>query len=81
MTTRDGYALDTFLLNRAFKDDEDELRRGKPVAALVPIEDLNLLEAIENQLDAEEFARAKEASERSGEPTIPWEKIKAELDL
>jgi [protein-PII] uridylyltransferase len=28
MTTRDGYALDTFLLNRAFKDDEDELRRG-----------------------------------------------------
>lgn len=28
MTTRDGLALDTFLLNRAFKDDEDELRRG-----------------------------------------------------
>ena len=31
MTTRDGYALDTFLLNREFKDDEDELRRGKRI--------------------------------------------------
>ncbi len=28
MTTRDGLALDTFLLNRAFNEDEDELRRG-----------------------------------------------------
>ncbi len=31
-TTRDGYALDTFLLNREFKDDEDELRRAKRIA-------------------------------------------------
>jgi [protein-PII] uridylyltransferase len=30
-TTRDGYALDTFLLNREFKDDEDELRRAKRI--------------------------------------------------
>ncbi|MFA5900829.1 MAG: [protein-PII] uridylyltransferase [Hyphomicrobium sp.] len=35
MTTRDGYALDTFLLNRAFKDDEDELRRGKRIGELI----------------------------------------------
>jgi [protein-PII] uridylyltransferase len=35
MTTRDGYALDTFLLNRAFKDDEDELRRGKRIGDLI----------------------------------------------
>jgi [protein-PII] uridylyltransferase len=27
-TTRDGYALDTFLLNREFTEDEDELRRS-----------------------------------------------------
>ena len=31
-TTCDGYALDTFLLNREFKDDEDELRRAKRIA-------------------------------------------------
>ncbi len=30
-TTRDGYALDTFQLNREFKDDEDELRRAKRI--------------------------------------------------
>lgn len=35
MTTRDGYALDTFLLNRAFKEDEDELRRGKRIGELI----------------------------------------------
>ena len=27
-TTRDGFALDTFILQREFPDDEDELRRG-----------------------------------------------------
>ncbi len=31
MTTRDGYALDTFLLNREFREDEDELRRGRRI--------------------------------------------------
>lgn len=35
MTTRDGYALDTFLLNRAFSQDEDELRRGKRIGDLI----------------------------------------------
>lgn len=31
-TTRDGYALDTFLLNREFDDDADELRRAKRIS-------------------------------------------------
>jgi [protein-PII] uridylyltransferase len=31
-TTRDGYALDTFLLNREFEDDADELRRAKRIS-------------------------------------------------
>jgi [protein-PII] uridylyltransferase len=31
-TTRDGFALDSFLLAREFKDDEDELRRAKRIA-------------------------------------------------
>ena len=34
-TTRDGYALDTFLLNREFKDDEDELRRAKRISEMI----------------------------------------------
>ncbi len=34
-TTRDGYALDTFLLNREFKDDEDELRRTKRIGDMI----------------------------------------------
>jgi [protein-PII] uridylyltransferase len=31
-TTRDGYALDTFLLNREFDDDADELRRARRIS-------------------------------------------------
>ncbi|MEQ1671310.1 MAG: [protein-PII] uridylyltransferase, partial [Hyphomicrobium sp.] len=34
-TTRDGYALDTFLLNREFNDDEDELRRAKRIGEVI----------------------------------------------
>jgi [protein-PII] uridylyltransferase len=35
MTTRDGYALDTFLLNREFKEDEDEMRRGRRISDMI----------------------------------------------
>jgi prevent-host-death family protein len=71
------------LVERAAKHKERLVltRRGKPVAAILPIEDLNFLEAIEDQLGAEEFQRAKEEFERSGEPAIPWAKVKAELGL
>jgi prevent-host-death family protein len=71
------------LLERAVKLKERQVltRRGKPVAALIPIEDLNFLEAIEDQLDSEDFQRAKEEFERSGQPAIPWAKVKADLDL
>jgi [protein-PII] uridylyltransferase len=31
-TTRDGYALDTFLLNREFSEDADELRRAERIS-------------------------------------------------
>ena len=34
-TTRDGFALDTFLLNREFADDDDELRRGKRIGETI----------------------------------------------
>lgn len=48
---------------------------GKPIAALVPIEDLEL---IEDEIDRRMSAQARE-SIASGEPTIPWEEVKAAL--
>ena len=51
-------------------------RRGKPVAAVVPLEDVELLEALEDRLDLE---AAREAMREPG--TVPWEKIKADLGL
>ena len=71
------------LLKRAARHKERVVltRRGKPVAALVPIEDLSLLEAIEDHLDAEEFERAKEEFERSGESPIPLEQVIRKLGI
>lgn len=59
-------------------------RRGKPVAALVPLEDLELLEQLLGALeDAEDSALARERLARYAETgeAIPWEKIKADLGL
>jgi prevent-host-death family protein len=71
------------LLDRAVKQKERVVltRRGKPVAALVPIGDVEFLEAIEDLLEAEEYRRAKEEFAQSGEAAVPWEKIKAEFGL
>lgn len=51
-------------------------RRGKGVAALVPVEDLELLQELENRLD---LAAARKALKEPGR--IPWEKVKKELGL
>ena len=51
-------------------------RRGKPVAALVPLEDLAALEALENQRD---LAAARKALREKG--SVPLEKLKAQLGL
>jgi prevent-host-death family protein len=65
------------ILNRAAYRGERIIvhRRKKPVAAVVPIEDLELLEKIEDRMDV------AEARKRLNEPTIPWAKIKKELGL
>ena len=50
-------------------------RRGKNVFAIVPVEDLELLQRLENEADLELIR------ERLKEPSEPWEKVKAELGL
>jgi antitoxin Phd len=52
-------------------------RRGKDVAALVSMEDLLLLQALEDRLDNEAAAAALEEPGAS----ILWEQVKRELGL
>jgi prevent-host-death family protein len=55
-------------------------RDGKPVAAIVPIEDYEALEAIEDAYDAKLAREAIAAWEEAGRPPgIPMEKIAREL--
>ncbi len=56
-------------------------RRGKGVAALVSMEDLALLEAMEEREDVRAAKRALAEMKRKGQKPIPWEKVKAELGL
>jgi len=51
-------------------------RRKKPVAAVVPIEDLELIERMEDEID---IAAARKALKEKGR--IPWSKIKADFGL
>ena len=66
------------IVNRAAYGGERVIlhRRKKPVAAVVPIEDLELIERMEDEVD---IAAAKKALKEKGR--IPWSKIKAELGL
>ena len=52
-------------------------RHGKDVAAIVPVDDLRLLEALENRMDLD-AARAALADKA---PRIAWTKLKKELSL
>jgi prevent-host-death family protein len=65
------------ILNRAAYSGERVIlhRHKKPVAAVVPIADLEILEQIEDRADLDEVRK------RLKEPTIPWSKIKKELGL
>jgi prevent-host-death family protein len=54
-------------------------RHGKDLAALVPIEDLMFLEALEDRVDLEEARSALAEAEEKG--TIPWEKVKQDLGI
>ncbi len=54
-------------------------RRGKRFAAVVPIEDLDFLEELEDRADAADYRAALKAAR--GKPTIRWEDLKKQLGL
>ena len=69
------------LINRvAYGKDRILLtRRSRPLAAVVPIEDIALLEAMEDRDDLKAARAAIREVKRKG--TTPWTKIKKELGL
>ncbi|TAK36523.1 MAG: type II toxin-antitoxin system Phd/YefM family antitoxin [Chloroflexota bacterium] len=54
-------------------------RRGKPFAAVVPIEDLELIERLEDEVDIRDAEAALKEAEEKG--TIPLEQLAKELGL
>ncbi|MCZ7645637.1 MAG: type II toxin-antitoxin system Phd/YefM family antitoxin [Planctomycetota bacterium] len=56
-------------------------RRGRPVAALVPVEDLALLEALEDKLDLDEARKALAAFKKSGKQASSLAAVKKKLGL
>lgn len=79
ITTADARKKFSNIINRvAFGDESFVLtRRGEPIAALVSLKELKLLQEIENQIDIGDAWKAKN---EPGEP-IPWEELKKELKL
>jgi prevent-host-death family protein len=57
-------------------------RDGEPVAAVIPVEDLKLLERlIEEEEDRIDLAKAERVLSDSNQEWIPWEQVKAEEGL
>jgi antitoxin Phd len=52
-------------------------RRGEPLAAIISVEDLKLLNELEQQVDIED---AWQARNEPGE-NVSWEQLRKELDL
>jgi antitoxin Phd len=67
------------ILNRVAYGKESFVltRRGEPLAAMVPIDDLKLLQEIEEQMDIDDAWKARN---EPGE-NISWEKLREELEL
>lgn len=53
-------------------------RRGKELAAVIPIEDLRALEKLEDEIDLREAKKALEHARRHG--TVSWERVKEKID-
>ena len=54
-------------------------RKGKQLVAIIPLEDLKALEALENKIDLEDAKKALSDVKKHG--TVSWEDIKRELGL
>ncbi len=79
VTTAEAQDKFSDLLNQVTHSKERILitRRGKEIAALIPLEDFGLLQDMQNKRDLNEALDAlKEAREKG---SIPIEKIKEEL--
>jgi len=79
ITTADARKKFANIINRvAFGDESFVLtRRGEPIAAIVSMRGLKLLQELEDRIDIEDAWKAKN---EPGEP-IPWEELKKELEL
>jgi prevent-host-death family protein len=79
LTTSTARAQFADLVNRAEYAGERTIvhRRNRPVAAVVPIEDLKRLERLEDEID---LAEARKAMKEKGK-SIPWSQVKKELNL
>ena len=77
----EGRARFSELLNQASRGERITIiRNGKAVAALVPIEDAEYLERLEDERDAKLALRRLEEIE-AGAATTPWRKVKKAAGL
>ena len=58
-----------------------EAKGKKPYAVLVPVDDEETLEAIEDLIDARSAEKALGEMKRKGEKPIPYEQVRKELGL
>jgi prevent-host-death family protein len=67
------------VLNRAAFGKERVIlkRRGKPIAAVVPMEDVALLQSLEDQLDIADALAARKEARKKGTKSLT--KLRAEL--
>jgi len=83
LTTSKGKGTLPETLDRVVRNRERVIvrRRGKEIAAIVPMEDLAALEEMEDRRDAQDFRSAKRQWQREGKKTVPWERLREELGL
>jgi prevent-host-death family protein len=72
--------LSEFIQRSAYgKERHVVTRNRREVAAIVPLEDLRLLEAMEDLIDLDEARRALAEAEKEG--TVSWQDLKKDLGL
>jgi len=79
ITTADARKKFAYIINRVAYSDESFVltRRGEPIAAIVSMKELKMLQDLEDRIDVEDAWKAKN---EPGEP-IAWEELKKELEL